>query len=187
MAIQQTINLPIPQLKTFIFISLSLVFISCGSDKAMVNNIDVETSIDQSGDVYMILTADLGIGNLQLPTASFPIILPNDGREIGLVSLTGSLSGKNLLSIDLNISEAANLEMASVRLPNGALIPLVADNPVLTIPVGRVEVYLSLVKGAQVLGVSVPIKSFDSLGRKVGTTALMPIFSSSSPEPEAMV
>ena len=157
-------------------LTLLMALVSCGSNKPMVNDVQVSTTLVGS-EIMLNLTADLGIGNLQLPNASLPIILPKDGREIGQVSLVGSLSGKNLLSIDINLSEVSNLEMASVRLPNGAMIPLIADNAVLVIPVKNVQVYLSLVEGAQILGVAVPIKSFDSLGRKVGTSALMPIFS----------
>lgn len=163
-------------IKKIVFLSFSLVLISCGADRAMVNNVEISTSVEQNGDILMALTADLGIGNLQLPNASFPILLPKDGREIGIVSLVGSLGGKNILSIDINLSEAANLDLTDTRLPNGAMIPLIADNPVLVIPVGKVMVYLSLVEGAQVLGVSVPIRSFDKVGSKVGTTVLMPIF-----------
>lgn len=165
------------KLSKVLVLSISLtLFVSCGSDRPMVNNVDVSTTV-VDGDVLLNLTTDLGIGNLQLPNAVIPIILPKDGREVGQVSLVGSLGGQNILSIDINLSDAGNLELASVRLPNGAMIPLIADNPVLRIPVKNVEVYLSLVEGAQVLGVAVPIKSFDSLGKKVGTSALMPIFS----------
>ena len=162
--------------KVFLLSLITVTLISCGSSKPMVNNVNVTTTVEDN-DVFLSLTADLGIGNLQLPTASLPIILPKDGREIGQVSLVGSLGGKNILSIDINVSEAAHLELASVKLPNGSMIPLIADNPVLQVPVKNVIVYLSLVEGAQVLSVTVPIKSFDSLGRKVGTATLMPIFS----------
>lgn len=155
---------------------VSVFLVSCGSNKPMVNDVKVSTSVDGQ-DVMLSLTADLGIGNLQLPNASLPIILPKDGREIGQVSLSGVLGGKNILSIDINVSETANLEFASARLPNGAMIPLIADNSVLKIPVDNVVVYLSLLEGAQAIGVAVPIKSFDKAGRKVGTTTLMPVFS----------
>lgn len=162
--------------KAISFCIFSLIFISCGSDRPMVNDVKVETIV-QDSDLILSLSADLSIGNLQLPNATIPIILPKDGREIGVVSLVSTLDGKNILGIDLNVSESSNLELASARLPNGSIIPLIGDTPVLAIPVKNVVVYLSLVSGAEAIGVAVPIRSFDALGSKVGTTALMPIFS----------
>lgn len=162
--------------KILILLCSSFIFISCGSDKPMVNDVKVSTSFVDD-ELYLNLTADLGMGNLTLPNATIPIILPKDGREIGQVSLNGSFSGKNILSVDVNVSKASYLELASTRLPNGALIPLIADNAVLSIPVKNIVVYLSLTEGAQALGVAVPISSFDKIGAKVGTTAVMPIFS----------
>ena len=161
--------------KSLLFIVSLSVLVSCGSSKPMVEDVNVSsTTVD--GDVLVSLTADLSIGNIQIPSASFPIILPRDGRQVGVVSLAANLQGTNVLSIDINLSEAANLELASVRLPNGSLVPLIADNPVLEIPLGKATVLLSLAEGAQALGVVLPIKAFDKIGEKAGTAALIPGF-----------
>ena len=163
-------------LKSITLVITLVLFVSCGSQKPMVDDIKVSSS-STGGDIIVALSANLSIGNVQLPNASFPIILPKIGKEIGMVSLVSASSGQNLLQMEINVSEAANLELASVRLPNGSLIPLIADNAVLRIPLGKVEVLLSLADGSQALGVIIPIKSFDAIGAKTGTAALIPAFS----------
>lgn len=162
-------------LKSVTLVIFSVLLVSCGSQKPMVDDINVSSS-SSGGDILINLSANLSIGNVQLPNASFPIILPKIGKEIGTVSLVSTSSGDNLLQMEINVSEAANLELASVRLPNGSLIPLIADNAVLKIPLGKVEVLLSLADGSQALGVVIPIKSFDKIGQKTGTAALIPSF-----------
>ncbi len=158
-----------------VLVMLTLVsLISCGSSKPMVDGINVSTEVVDS-DIILSLSAELSIGDLQLPSASFPIVLPKIGKEIGMVSLASS-GGQNLLAIEINVSDAANLELASVRLPNGSLIPLIADNDVLSIPLGSATVYLSVVPGAGAIGIAIPVKTFDAVGAKVGTTSLMPMF-----------
>lgn len=158
-----------------IMLMLCLAFlVSCGGSAPMVDNVEVQTR-DQDGDVLVTLTADLAIGNLALPFASFPIILKN-GKEAGTVTLGTSTSGQSQIVIDINVSDSINFEMAQVRLPNGALMPIIMSNSAIEIPLGKVKLVLSLINGQQSLGIIIPIKSFDKIGEKVGTTSLMPIF-----------
>lgn len=168
-----------PVLKALVLITLMISFVSCGSQAPMVKNVDVQT-VQQDGDVLVKLSADLSIGGLQLPFTSLPIIIPKLGKQVGQLSLQTSAEGANQLVLEVNISEAANLELASVVLPNGQMLPIIADNSVLVIPVGKVQIYLSLLDGAQAIGVAIPVKTFDAIGSKVGTTALMPIFNSNN-------
>ena len=109
----------------------------------MVKNVKVSTS-QQDNDVLVSLSADLSIGNVQLPYTSLPIILPKIGKQIGQLTLQSSADGANQLVLDVNVSEAANLELASVQLPNGSMLPIIGDNSVLVIPAGKVQIYLSL-------------------------------------------
>ncbi len=153
------------------------IFVSCGSSSSMVSDVKVSTASNEDGDILVSLTADLNIGNVQIPAASLPIILPKDGREVGTVSITADALGQNVLVIDINLSDAANLELAAVRLPNGSIIPLIADNAVLEIPLGKAKVLLSLAEGSQALGVVLPISALDKVGAKVGTAVLAPAFS----------
>lgn len=155
---------------------LSIFFVSCGGSKPMVENVQVSTE-HVDGDIWVDLTADLSIGDVTLPQASVPILLPKTGEEVGLLTLESSLDGSNSIVIELNVSDAANLDLESVKLPNGASVPLIGDRPVIAVPIGKgAEVYISLTSDSAALGVSIPIKSFDSIGEKVGTTALMPLF-----------
>ena len=155
---------------------LTLALVSCGGSQPMVDNVSIST--DQiDGDIYVGLDADLSIGNLSLPNASFPIILPKSGKEIGQLSLMTTLEGKNQLSVDVNVSETANLDLSSVALPNGSKVPLIGDRPVIAVPIGKgAQVYISLTQDSAAIGLSVPISSFDALGAKVGKTSLMPVF-----------
>ncbi|MAZ47033.1 MAG: hypothetical protein CME65_00630 [Halobacteriovoraceae bacterium] len=168
-----------PLLKAFVLLTVLVSFVSCGSQAPMVKNVKVSTS-QQDNDVLVSLSADLSIGNVQLPFTSLPIILPKVGKQIGQLTLQSSADGANQLVLDVNVSEAANLELASVQLPNGSMLPIIGDNSVLVIPAGKVQIYLSLLDGAQAIGVAVPIKTFDAIGSKVGTTALMPIFNNNN-------
>ena len=133
-------------LKGLGLLAVVFVFISCGSQKPMVENVSVSTS-EIDGDAIVNLKADLGMGNVLLPNASFPIILPKIGRQVGHVSLISAGVGRNQIEISLNVSDSVNLELAQVRLPNGSLMPLIADQKALSIPVGKVEVILRLVQG----------------------------------------
>jgi len=164
-------------IKAFGLICALFVLVSCGSQKPMVTQVKVDTSvIDQ--DVWISLSADLSIGNLLLPNAVIPILIPKTGSEIGLVSLTSDGSGLNRLSVELNVSETAQLDLAQARLPNGVMIPIIQDRQVITVPIGKgAEIYISILGDQAALGVAIPIKSFDAMGSKVGTSALMPVFS----------
>lgn len=157
---------------------MTIVFTSCGSSGSMINNVSVSTA-DIDGDVNVSLSADLAIGNLQLPNVALPIILPKGNRQIGTLALAQSPEGVNQLTVNLNVSETAGLDLESVALPNGNLLPLIGDRQVIKVPVGKgLEVYISLTSNSAAIGVAVPLSAFDVIGRNVGTTSLMPIFNS---------
>ncbi len=162
--------------KGLILIGSLFVLVSCGSQGGqMVDDVKLDTE-QINGDVVLSLSATLNIGNLRLPQASFPVKLPNRLGDSGILSLYTDSQGKSKMDLQINVSDSIDLDMDSARLPNGAVLPLIGNNAVIEIPTKNVTIYISLVDGAQAIGVAVPIKSFDSLGRKVGTTALMPIF-----------
>lgn len=159
-------------------IVILFAFISCGGQKPMVDEVKVNSQIIDD-DVWISLSAKLSMGNVLLPNAVIPILIPKDGREIGQVSLLGDASGANFLAIELNVTETARLDLAYARLPNGALIPLMQDRQVIVVPLGKgAQLYISIVNKEAILGVAVPIKTFDSMGQKIGTGVLMPVFAS---------
>jgi hypothetical protein len=163
-------------IKSATLLATLFALVSCGGQKPMVDDIKI-TPHQVDGDIFVSLTADLSIGNVQLPNAGIPIILPRTGKEIGLLTLQTTSDGRNQIHVELNVSETANLNLEKVKLPNGSMLPLVGENQVLKIPLGgKLIVYLSLGANNAALGVSIPIKTFDAIGKKVGTASLMPMF-----------
>ena len=158
-----------------VLISL-FAFVSCGSNSASVTDVELSAS-NIDNDVVVDLSADLSIGALSLPNASLPIYLPKIGKEIGTVSLLSDGLGTNTISVQINVSEAANLDLQTATLPNGMAIPLIAQNSVLKIELNSgIEIMLSLAENAQAIAVVVPISTFDQVGEKVGTASLIPSF-----------
>ncbi len=151
-------------------------FVSCGSNSASVTDVSLSAS-NVDNDVVVDLSANLSIGSLSLPNVSLPINLPKIGSEIGTVSLISDGLGTNTISVQINVSEAANLELETVTLPNGLVVPLIATNSVLKIELSSgVQIMLSLAENAQAIAVVVPISTFDQVGAKVGTASLIPTF-----------
>jgi len=156
--------------------SLSLFLVSCGGQKPMVKDVRVSTEYVDN-DVYLSVGANLSIGNVMLPSTSLPIYMPKSWKEIGSISMTSAIGGQNYLKIDVNVSAIAHLQASQASLPNGAVLPLIANNKVITIPVGKgAELYLTIADGVAAIGAAIPFKTFDAMGAKVGTSSLFPVF-----------
>lgn len=156
--------------------SLSLFLVSCGGSKAMVKDVQVSTEYVDN-DVHLTVSANLSIGNVVLPSSSLPIYMPKTWEEIGNISMTSAIGGQNYMEIDVNLSSVAHLQASQASLPNGSVLPLIATNKVITIPVGKgAELYLTIADGVAAIGAAIPFKSFDSMGAKIGTSSLFPVF-----------
>lgn len=163
-------------IKPLALLALMISFVSCGGQKPMVDDIKVSPYYEND-DLMISLSADLSIGNVSLPQATFPIIHPKTGQEIGLVSMVNLGSNQNLLDLVVNVSAISNVSSSVAKLPNGAALPLIGNNRTIIIPIGsKVELYLSIGDGKVALGVSIPFKTLDKVGRKTGTAALFPAF-----------
>lgn len=163
-------------LKPFALLVLLVSFASCGSQKPMVDDILVSPYYEND-DLHISLSANLSIGNVNLPQASFPIIHPKSGEEIGIVSMISLGGNQNLLDLAVNVSAISNLNSEVAKLPNGSILPLIGNNRSIVIPIGsKVELYLSIGDGQVALGVSLPFKTLDKVGAKIGTSALFPMF-----------
>jgi hypothetical protein len=163
-------------LKPIALLVLLVSFASCGSQKPMVDDISVSPYYDND-DLHISLSANLSIGNVNLPQATFPIIHPKTGEEIGIVSMISLGGNQNLLDLAVNVSAISNLNSEVAKLPNGTLLPLIGNNRSIVVPIGpKVELYLSIGDGQVALGVSLPFKTLDKVGRKIGTSALFPTF-----------
>lgn len=162
--------------KVILFLSLTFIFVSCGSQKPMVSDIEVSPQYINN-DVYVSLNAQLSLGNVTLPQAGFPIIMPKTLEEIGMITLQTTVAGENMLHVEVNLSAIAHIEAQVAKLPNGSILPLIGENKTIEIPVDdKLSVYVSFGEGMAALGVAVPFQTLDSTGSKVGTTSLFPVF-----------
>jgi len=124
---------------------LSFFAISCGKAPSNVlTGVKVETqTVDE--DVWMSFAADLNLGAMSFASISLPIIHPRGQTPIGQLELTSGLNGSNQIKISLNVSEVTDLQMARAVLPNGNMIPLITNNEVIAIKIGKgAFIYLAL-------------------------------------------
>lgn len=163
-------------LKVVTLVMLSLVVSACGKKPQVVTGIQVQSSIvDQ--DVYLAMQADLNLGNMMFPQVTLPILHPRGQTVLGSVDLAPVLGGKNQIRISVNVSALADIEATRADLPNGNAVPLIANNPTITIPLGAgAELYLTIGANAVALGAAIPIKQFDGIGSAVGGVSLFPVF-----------
>jgi|SRR5690554_3527573 len=161
-------------LLTLIVLSLSLV--SCGGSVSNVlDNVEVKTQV-QDQDVLLSFSADLDLGAMSFASISVPILHPRGQTPIGQLQLTSGLGGVNKLSVLLNVSEVADIQTTQAVLPNGNLIPLIATNPTIAVDIGKgAKVYLTVGTNTTAIGVAVPIKEFDSIGRSLPGLNVFPI------------
>ncbi|HXH30705.1 MAG TPA: hypothetical protein VNJ01_07815 [Bacteriovoracaceae bacterium] len=154
---------------------LSLFAISCGKAPQVLKSIDIKTSTVDS-DIMLNMSADLNLGNMSFPAVALPIIHPRLQRPIGKVELLPILGGKNQLKVSLNISELSDIRAQQASLPNGNLIPLIANNEVVVVELGAgARLYLTLSSKGSAIAVAIPIKSFDSIGSKAPGLNIFPM------------
>jgi hypothetical protein len=153
------------------------VFVSaCGNRPQVVTGVQVQSSTVNQ-DVILALSADLDLGAMSFPAVTLPILHPRGQTPIGSVDLLPVLGGKNQIKISVNVSSLADIQASQATLPNGNAVPLIANNPTITIPLGAgAELYLTVGANAVALGVAVPIKTFDGIGSAVGAINLFPMF-----------
>lgn len=163
-------------LKPLLAVAGLMLFVSCGSQKPMVQDIQVKPHY-VGNDLHLSLSADLGIGSVMLPQVSLPIIDPNSGENIGSVSMSSLVGGQNRLDVSVNVSAVANVQTQEVRLPNGGVLPLIGSNRTIVVPIDKkVELYISLSDANAAIGLSIPFKTLDSIGAKVGNVSMFPLF-----------
>ncbi len=158
------------------FVILSLFVISCGNAPSNVlTEIKVETQTIND-DVWMSFAADLNLGSMSFAAISIPILHPKGQTPVGQLDLVSAPGGINQIKISLNVSELADVQMERATLPNGNLVPLIANNQMIAINTGKgSRVYLALSEKVTAIGVAVPIPSFDSIGSKLPGLNFFPI------------
>jgi hypothetical protein len=162
--------------KTITLSVLIFSLVSCGAQKPMVSDVEVQSITDQ-GDVLVSMEAVLNIGNVSLIDLTLPIYSPKDQKEIGSVAMYTNLQGQNKFEIEVNVSAIANIQSSQGILPNGNMLPLIRDNQVIVIPIqNKANVYLAFSDGVAALGATVAISGLDGVGRSVGSISLFPTF-----------
>ncbi len=163
--------------KLITLVWLSLLISACGNGRPqVVTGIQVQSSTVNQ-DVILAVKADLNLGSMSFPAVSLPVFHPRGQMNVGSVDLLPILGGKNQIKISVNVSALSDIQATSATLPNGNLVPLIAQNPTMTIPLGSgAKLYLTIGANAVALGVAVPIKQFDTLGGSVGAVNLFPVF-----------
>ena len=157
-------------------VMLSLFVSACGKNSQIVTGVQVQSSVVNQ-DVLVSFKADLNLGNISFPAVALPILHPRGQTPIGSVDLLPVLGGKNQIMINLNLSEVADLQAIEAKLPNGNLIPLIANNPTIVVALGAgAQLYITLSANVTAVGVAVPIKTFDGIGSQVGGINLFPVF-----------
>jgi hypothetical protein len=155
---------------------LSLIVSACGKRPQVVTGVQVQSSVVNQ-DIMLKFKADLDLGNLSFPAVSLPILHPRGQTPIGAVELLPVLGGKNQIAVSLNLSEVADIQAEEARLPNGNLIPLIANNPTIVVKLGAgAQLYITVGANVTAIGVAIPIKTFDGIGNAVGGINLFPIF-----------
>lgn len=157
-------------------VALSVFVVSCGNSPSNVlSGVKVETTT-RDNDVWMSFSADLNLGAMSFATISLPIMHPRGQTPVGQLDLVSGFAGQNQLIVSVNVSELADVNMTQAVLPNGNLIPMIANNPTIAINIGKgAKVYLTLSENVTAIGVAVPISAFDSIGSKLPGLNFFPI------------
>ena len=165
--------------RSITLVMLSVVAISCGNVPSNVlTGVKVETqTINQ--DLWLSFGADLNLGAMTFASLSIPVLHPKWQTPIGQLELISGLGGVNQLKVSLNVSELADVETTRASLPNGHLVPLIGNNQVMAINIGRgAQVYLALSEKVTAIGVAVPISAFDSIGSRLPGLNFFPLVNS---------
>lgn len=156
---------------------LSLFAISCGggAPSNVLSGVKVETkTID--GDIWLSFASDLNLGAMQFASISVPVLHPRGQTPVGQLELVSGFSGVNQLRISVNVSELADVQTTTATLPNGNMIPLIANNSVIAVKIGGgASVYIALSEKVTAIGVAVPISAFDSIGRTLPGLNFFPV------------
>lgn len=155
---------------------LSIFAVSCGNAPSNVLSGVKVTTTTQNNDVWMSFSSDLNLGAMSFASISVPILHPRGQTPIGQLELSSGLGGVNQLKVSVNLTEVADVNMATAVLPNGNMIPMIANNPTIAINVGNgAKVYLTLSETVTAIGVAVPISAFDSIGQSLPGLNIFPI------------
>ena len=152
------------------------MLVSCGgSNSNVLTGIQVNTS-QMGNDTMLSFSANLNLGAMSFASISVPILHPRGQTPIGQLELTSGLAGQSQIKISVNMSAVADINLSQAVLPNGNMIPLIANNPTIAIKIGGgARVYLTVGQGVTAIGVAVPISAFDQIGQNLPGLNFFPV------------
>jgi hypothetical protein len=165
---------------SFTVVMFSFFAVSCGNTPSHVlTGVKVGTQTIEN-DLWMSFAADLNLGTMSFGSITVPIIHPKGQTPIGQLDLMSGLGGTNQLKISLNISELSDIQPKVPVLPNGNMVPLLANNEVISISLGKgAKIYLAISDKITAIGVAIPIGAFDNIGGKLPGLNFFPIINTS--------
>jgi hypothetical protein len=154
---------------------------SIASASVLLGTAGLLSACGSSSSVSSIVsTIQLSTQDFLITDISLPIVDPNNPSiEYGSISLNNSIcmpnttctSGGGELVIDVDLTQAADLQSVSDLLPNGTAIPIsgLTASSVLAFDVGGTggKVYLDLAQGQELVGVALPFSELNGVGAYV--------------------
>lgn len=161
------------RVKSASLVALALVFVSCGRQSSRVQDVNVVSKYIDS-EVHLGFDLQFKTDNIIIQDVTIPILNPKGWDEIGTFSMNSVLGGSTLLALDINLSAIEDDIQAAVgSLPNGQMLPLIANHKTISIPVqDKVVIYITFGDGVAAIGLAANIKGMDQIGRSVGTSKL---------------
>ena len=143
-----------------------------GSGYKVVSDLNYDVRDNDQYEKMAHVDFVLSLGSAELPVASYQ--LPNNLGELSL--MYGE--GKNVASIDINLTEALKLPAGEATLPNGGRLPLYSSTGVIQIDIEKINasVYLAHNGDQTVIGFAIAIKQLDRVGSELGSVGLFPSF-----------
>jgi len=159
----------------FITLVMLVLFGSCGKQPQVITSVQVQTAQVQN-DLWLSFYADLNLGAMTFPSISLPVIHPRTLESVGSVELGQAAGSKNYIKLSANMSALAELRATQGKLPNGNMIPLIANNPTITVNLpSNAKLYITLSETVTAIGVAVPIRQFDQIGQSVPGVNFFPV------------
>lgn len=167
-------------LKSSLLAISALSLTNCGgsSPANILRGIQVKAEENlETGEMHATMRTQLGVTGILLPTIAIPIVdKKNQNTIIGNLQLGTDVSGKSLLTLDLNLTKAARIpgSIDGRLLPNGTLVPVADASSLKAFQVSdKARVYLGLSKEARILGVAVQVKAIHKMGKYIPGGQLM--------------
>lgn len=157
-------------------VMMAFFLVSCGNAPSNVlTGVKVATET-RNNDVWVSFAADLNLGAMSFAAISVPVIHPRGNMPVGQLDLTPGLNGTSNIKISVDVTALADVQTTSATLPNGNMIPLIANNQVIAVQIGGgARVYLAFSEKVAAIGVAVPISAFDQIGQTLPGLNFFPI------------